>query len=476
MSAIPDSAARERIAQEFHDHAPALVRYARRLGANEATAEDAVAESFATVLTFDAERLLGIENLRAYLYTVTRSALRRIQEHEARVLPTTHEKIDRAVPDFSEGISLQVSVQLAQRAMSRLDARQLALLQHVVIDARPAGEVGVELGMTPTGVRTAVQRARAAVRYAYALEYLELAPPACGFDTGIIARVVTDRAGARERRRYREHCAGCELCPRLERNLLDELAAGSLVPVLAIALPVSAAAIVAPASSARADSPRRMTAAALLIAVAALAVAAAALMSLPHDIRSDGADATIPAMRVDVDSVDIRVDPGLIPLLMPAPGEQRDWQTSVSNASRQPVMLLASLSGDMSHSDEAPMLSLSRDGETALRATNAGSLPITVSLGRLGPGSSAHLSGDVVRDLNDVRQDLSGAVTVTVWAAVATDEDPPLGTLVDGMVPRETLLPVTGVPPEWAWLLVGTACLALGAGGLTLSLRSPRRR
>lgn len=477
MSAHPNSADRERVAQQFKDHAPELVRYARRLGATQETAEDAVAESFATVLTFDAERLVQIDNLRAYLYSVTRSVLWKIQRHEARVLPTPAEALDRPASDFSVSVSIQTSVQIAERAIGHLDERQRALLRHVIIDARPAAEVATELGMSPTGVTTAVQRVRSAVRYAYAKEYLSATPPECGFDTAVIARVVTERAGLRDRRRYRQHSAECEFCPLLERSLLEELDAGSLIPVLVLALPLSGAFALAPSASARAEprmdtptgtSSTASTTIGVTATVIAVSAALAALFSLPAADEPRDPDVAVPAVPLDAARIDIDAAPGSIALGMPAPGEQEEWSATVSNRSSQPVTVIARIAEELSHDDEAPILSLSRDGILALSSVAADDLPAAVSLGRLEPGTTAHLTGLVMRAAGDVRQELSGTVSVRLWASAGDADAPALGSAIEGVVPVDSLA-ATGGPPSWGWIFAAVASLALGAAVLVFS-------
>ncbi|UIN30690.1 RNA polymerase sigma factor [Microbacterium binotii] len=484
MSAHPNSADRERVAQHFKDHAPELVRYARRLGATQETAEDAVAESFATVLTFDADRLVQIDNLRAYLYSMTRTALRKIQLHEARVLPTPAEALDRPAEDFSVSVSIHTSVQIAERAIGQLDERQRALLRHVVIGARPAAEVATELGMTPTGVTTAVQRVRSAFRYAYATEYLSSTPPECGFDTAVIARVVTGRAGLRDGRRYRLHSAECEFCPQLERSLLEELDAGSLIPVLALALPLSGVFTLAPPSSARAesrmDAPRGRSSTAITtigVAAAVIAVSAAlaALLSLPATDDSRDPDVAVPAVPLDTARIDIDAEPGSIALDMPAPGEQREWSAAVTNRSSQPVTIIARLDGEVSHNDETPALSLGRDGTLALSSVTADDLPAAVSLGQLAPGTTAQLTGTVVRAAGDVRQDLAGTVSVRLWASAGSADAPALGSAVEGVIPVDSLA-ATGGPPSWGWVFTAVASLALGAAALAFSRRTAAKR
>ncbi|WP_307217960.1 RNA polymerase sigma factor [Microbacterium sp. SORGH_AS_0888] len=448
-----------RVADEFAASSEALRSYARQLGADPATAEDAVAEAFATVLAFTEERLIAIHNLRAYLYTTTRHLVRRAQSAATRTVAADDETLDRPVPDDTQRLAARSSLALARQALGALDETQRTVLLAMLVEDRTPAEAGRLIGVTASHASTILHRARAALRVEYVRSYLELTPPACGIDVRLLARIATDRASRRDAAAYRRHVAGCAICPRLERGAREELRSGSLLTILLLVL--AAGGTLARGDTALAlalpdTGPRRR--APLLAAGGVLALAGLVTVAL-LPLSGTLARPSSWSLGVDAASVRIEADPELVALTMPAPGERASWTARVTSSSTSTVALYAEVVAPGSPTGERPRLLLSRDGAALGAPVPLAETRGSMSVGRLEPGESAAVEGVVIRDRADTDQSLSGRVTVRFWATSDLDAAPPGGWRDAG-----DELPETGADPGAA---AGARGDAAGRGSRT---------
>lgn len=135
-----------------------LAAWVRRRVSSAADADDVVQDVLLRVVA--ARREGELESPWAWLRSVARSALvdfhrSRAREHAALEAELV---LDRAPSDDAE------IVECVRQLMTELDADDRALLERVDIAGESQAELARELGLSPSGLKSRVQRARARLR------------------------------------------------------------------------------------------------------------------------------------------------------------------------------------------------------------------------------------------------------------------------------------------------------------------------
>lgn len=449
--------------------APALRAFAARLGVTESSAEDVVADAFATVLTLDDDRLAGIGNLRAYLYAVVRNAAARWARSAARIVPTPDDALDRGEPaTASREVEQAQSAALARRAFAALGDRQRHVLWATLVERRQAADLAHELGTTVSNVTTQAQRARAALRQQYVTAFLELAPPTCDLAPATLARVALGTASPRQEREYHRHVRTCARCPELARRAAEDLTAGSVARAVALGgLPAAAGAAGAagaPLPTRRRlprSAPRRTAVGAAGIVAAVVLVLLVLLSAGPLPGRPGGATPTLRDRVAEPASVSVTAEPDRVRLAMPAPGGEATWTSAVTSGSDAPLaLLLAVAPPEADHPSGEPTLTLSvaRDGVAVASGVVPGAAGF-LHLGRIDPGETTTVVLTVRRAESDRVQGLAAS---SVARFVVTDEVP-AGAAAGALIDPGAALAVTGAGTTWRTALLAVGAVAVGA-------------
>lgn len=460
---------------------PALRAYVTRLGVPTSAAEDVVSEVFATVLTLDDDRLLRIENMRAYLYAVARNVAARCATAAARTVALPAEALDRAVPAVApREVERAESQALARRAFDALTGTQRYVLWSTAVERRTAKEVAAEIGTSVSNVTTMAQRARAALRQHYVSSFVTQSPPPCGTAPEVLARIALGTASRRQEREYARHAEGCERCPDVERQAREDLATGSVAWIMAVGALVPGVVTWGGgdlAAAALAEGTRRLPAGNRgRFAVAAVGVLCAALLllmvALSDGTRSGGVRATVPLSEVVVSppTASVTAEPDRLSLAMPAPGGSATWSSAVRSASSGTMALLLEvtpLTADHPSAEPTLSLSLSRDGRSLGGRVALATADGYVYLGEIAPGQTSAIEATLHRAGSDSVQGLSARVL----ARFVVSTEVPDGAGVGDLLPGTAALPITGTAP-WRVLALGMALTVAGAG---LVVRRRRR-
>jgi RNA polymerase sigma-70 factor (ECF subfamily) len=138
-------------------HAPAVRRFVLFLGADRASADDLVAETFARAWT--SATPLREASVKAYLFTIARNLHRRAAKRAGR-----HDPLPADMPD--EAISAQRAaegrsdLQAVVRAMNLLSEEDRAALLMRATERMPYRDIAQALGLTAANAKVRVHRAR----------------------------------------------------------------------------------------------------------------------------------------------------------------------------------------------------------------------------------------------------------------------------------------------------------------------------
>jgi RNA polymerase sigma-70 factor, ECF subfamily len=153
--------------QDFHGlyqrHAAAVRRFVRFLGADAATADDIVAETFARAWT--AGGSVRQETVKAYLFTIARNLHRRSARRAARQDDLPLELVDEAVS--AERVTVARSdLAAVLSAMQRLTPDDRAAVLMRAIDGLSYEEIARALGLSISNAKVRVHRARVKLMHA----------------------------------------------------------------------------------------------------------------------------------------------------------------------------------------------------------------------------------------------------------------------------------------------------------------------
>lgn len=237
-----DAAALEALYSRHHD---AGLRYARRLMANTADAEDVAQEAFLKVAAA-MERGKGPEEMfRPYFLRAVRTVAADRWNQQAKETPVDSTG-DTPVEDASlEAVLHRNDPGLAIRAFQSLPPRWMTVLWHAEVEKEPPRRIAPILGMEPGAVSALLVRARKGLREAYLSAYAATPPrPDCEPTFPYLAATVLGTGPARNRRKATEHTRDCEDCAKVLAELSDVGATmrGVLAPLFLVPiLPAGAA-------------------------------------------------------------------------------------------------------------------------------------------------------------------------------------------------------------------------------------------
>ncbi|APU15576.1 RNA polymerase sigma factor [Actinoalloteichus fjordicus] len=164
---------RAALGAEIMSHWPALLRAARRVVNDPATAEDLAAEAVARVLRLSLVEGQRIEHLRAYLCTAVRTIGADHHRRDRLVSFVGDVRDDQhplaAAADtalFERMVRVEEHENIA-RAFSELRTRWQDILHRIDIEGDLLIDVATDLGMRPNSVAALAWRARRALRENY---------------------------------------------------------------------------------------------------------------------------------------------------------------------------------------------------------------------------------------------------------------------------------------------------------------------
>lgn len=204
----------------YRRHADAALRLARNLTRSTATAEDLMADAFASVLLALRNGSGPTEAFRPYLLT----AVRRRSWRGAR---RAEDPVDPTGP--AAGLDLPVldadghDAALLVSAYRSLPERWQLVLWHTEVEGQPPAEVAPLVGLSPHATAALAHRAREGLREAFLQAHLreDAVPAACRSTVAALGALVRGRAGARDRASADAHLATCERCRHLRAELVD---------------------------------------------------------------------------------------------------------------------------------------------------------------------------------------------------------------------------------------------------------------
>jgi RNA polymerase sigma factor (sigma-70 family) len=227
-----DSSAVETLYSRHHD---AGLRFARRLMADKADAEDVAQEAFQKV-TAAIGRGNGPEvAFRPYLLRAVRTAAADYWERQSKETPTDNIG-DAPVEDASLAALLhRDDPELVMKAFQSLPVRWMTVLWHAEVEREPPRRIAPILGLEPGAVSALLLRARKGLREAYLTAYARgPARTDCEPTFPYLAATVLGTSSARDRRKVKEHTRDCEDCAKVLAELTDVGATmrGILAPLL----------------------------------------------------------------------------------------------------------------------------------------------------------------------------------------------------------------------------------------------------
>ncbi|MBT2534179.1 sigma-70 family RNA polymerase sigma factor [Arthrobacter sp. ISL-48] len=206
----------------YSRHHQAGLKYARRLMANKADAEDVAQEAFLKVAAA-MMRGNGPEiAFRPYLLRAVRTAAADRWGKQAKETPTD-DTGDTPVEDASLASLLErEDPGLVMKAFQSLPVRWMTALWHAEVEREPPRRIAPILGIEPAAVSALLLRARKGLREAYLTAYAE-APPRteCEPTFPYLAATVLGTSSARDRRKVKEHARGCDDCAKVLAELTD---------------------------------------------------------------------------------------------------------------------------------------------------------------------------------------------------------------------------------------------------------------
>jgi len=468
---------RNRIADLYVGEGGLLARYVLKHGAQPEDADDIVSEAFATLLVMEDDRLEGIRDLRAYLFTIGRNLAIRTAQRRGRVSPVPDHELDLSVTDDDHLVATE-DRELARRAFASLAPAQQEILWRTGIRREGSREVASALGTSVSSVTSQAQRARAALREAYITAFVEARPLPCGTDSTLLARVALGTASARALSRFEKHAQTCPSCVELLLQARSQASSRALVFVVALggvaAGGLSGTLHPETSTSPHPDRGRRSGRRRLALALAALVLLLLAPLQIFRDQVLQAIQGSTPVQTEPLDEVGIDATPDQISLQMPAPGESVRRAITLTSSSTVATSIVLSVTGATGSGPEEPLVEIVRDGISIVAPVELDSLASALYLGELPPGEEIVVDVLLSRDAADTDENLSSVRGLRFVAGVGLGDGLTVGSPVEHGQPQ-TSLAATGLT-ALPWVLTALLLVGLGAWGVERSSRSRGRR
>ena len=236
---------RSAYAELYERHVDAARRYARSRLSNDADADDAVAEVFASVLSTIEGGKGPADDFVPYLIASVRHQCARVNRHAEREVADDVEDDHRPDIGFAAPDSLAAvdEAEVVRAAYETLPAHFRDVLWWTEVAETSHEDIAREVGSTPRAIAVLASRARQALATAYLQRHLAGGALAdlsrsCRHVRADLAMVVRGSAGRRRLRRVEDHLAECAECRDAHDSLSrmnGHLRALPLVPVGALA-------------------------------------------------------------------------------------------------------------------------------------------------------------------------------------------------------------------------------------------------
>ena len=141
----------------YVQHAPAVRRFVRFLGADAVLAEDITAETFARA--WAATSPIRQATIRAYLFTIARNLQRRAAKREPSHDGLSDDFADATIT-AEQSAEARSDLERVLRSMRLLDPDDRAALLMRAADQTPYDEIAQILGLTTANAKVRVHRAR----------------------------------------------------------------------------------------------------------------------------------------------------------------------------------------------------------------------------------------------------------------------------------------------------------------------------
>lgn len=231
-SRVGDGSALETLYSRHHH---AGLRFARRLMANKADAEDVTQEAFLKVAAAIGRGNGPETAFRPYLLRAVGTAAADRWQEQAKETPTEGAG-DGPVEDPSFSMLLhRDEPELVMKAFQSLPLRWMTVLWHAEVEREPPRRIAPVLGMEPGAVSALLLRARKGLREAYLTAYAQAPPRSeCEPTFPFLAATVLGTSSARDRRKVTAHTRDCEDCAKVLAELSDvgKTMRGILAPLI----------------------------------------------------------------------------------------------------------------------------------------------------------------------------------------------------------------------------------------------------
>ncbi|MQA02064.1 MAG: sigma-70 family RNA polymerase sigma factor [Streptosporangiales bacterium] len=206
----------------YRRHVDAARRLARVLAADQAAADDLVAESFARLLTTLKSGGGPESAVRAYVLTT----MRRVHIDSGRAgskVEPVEEVADYERPESPDDPAVsKLDQAYAAQAFAGLPERWQAVLWHIEVEGESPAEVAPLLGLNPNAVSAIAYRAREQLRQLYLQQHLATVEgEECSWCSERLGAYVRDKLGSRESGRVREHLDECDKCRIIYLDLVE---------------------------------------------------------------------------------------------------------------------------------------------------------------------------------------------------------------------------------------------------------------
>jgi RNA polymerase sigma factor (sigma-70 family) len=216
------AAADAAFAEVFARHASSVRGYALRCSKDPADAEDIAAEAFFRVLQAVRRGSGPADNVRAYLFTVTRRLAAELSLRN-RDVPVADEELSRRVDPDHDQVDGRADQHLIAAAFSTLPLRWRSVLWRVEVEGQRPAVVAGQFGLSPNATAALARRAREGLRAAYLQAHVapSVGPTGCRTVAARLGAFTAGQLRGGEARRIRAHLTGCADCGALHAELSD---------------------------------------------------------------------------------------------------------------------------------------------------------------------------------------------------------------------------------------------------------------
>lgn len=205
----------------YRRHSPAARRTARWMTHSDHTADDVVADVFASMLSALRNGRGPHGNFTAYLRASVRNRCIAHRKAAIRATPTDDEEFDGRAAAGSTSESSATS-QLVATAFAALTPRWQRALWMSEVEGRPAKDIAAELSLPVAAVPALAYRARRAFAEAYLQQHAERASDAtCKALADKLPRYVRGSASRRDVLKVDVHLESCPQCTRTVAEMSD---------------------------------------------------------------------------------------------------------------------------------------------------------------------------------------------------------------------------------------------------------------